>query len=123
MGAVGFMSPAMAAANIAAPEPELTAQDLLARASALRPRLREAQITCEAGGRVPQDIADEMIRLGLFRIVQPRMYGGYEFGLPVFYKAAIEISRSCSETGWVYSLVAGHTMMLARVPERAQREI
>lgn len=123
MAAVEIMGVARGASTVAVPEPALTSQDLLARARALRPRLRESQMACESGGRVPQDIADDMIRLGLFRIVQPRKYGGYEFDLPTFYKAAIEISRGCSETGWVYSLVGGHPLMLGRFSEQAQQEV
>jgi 3-hydroxy-9,10-secoandrosta-1,3,5(10)-triene-9,17-dione monooxygenase len=123
MAAMESLGMVKAASIMAAPEPDLTARELLARARALRSRLREAQMACESGGRVPQDIADEMVRLGLFRIVQPRKYGGYEFDLPTFYKAAIEISRGCSETGWVYSLVGGHPLMLARFSEQAQQEV
>lgn len=108
---------------ISPPEPSLTPAEMLRRAEALRPRLRAAQAECEAQGRVPQEIAQELIDGGFFRMVQPRMFGGYEFDIPTFYKVVMEIARGCSETGWVTSLLGGHPVVVARYPAEAQYEI
>jgi 3-hydroxy-9,10-secoandrosta-1,3,5(10)-triene-9,17-dione monooxygenase len=108
---------------ITAPEPDLTADQMLERARALRPRLLANQGRCEAEGRVPQDINDELVKAGFYRIVQPRRFGGYEFYVPTFYRVMMEISRGCPETGWVLALTAGHPMLLANFPEQAQVEI
>lgn len=109
--------------HIAPPEASLTPEEMLRRAQLLRPRLRAAQAECEAQGRVPQDIADELISAGFFRMVQPRMFGGYEFDVPTFYKVIMEIARGCSETGWVTSLVGGHPIVVARYPAETQFEV
>lgn len=105
------------------PELDLTPEKLLARARAMRPELRAAQAECEAGGCVPPRIAEMLIDEGFFRMVQPRIFGGYEFGIDDFYKVIIEIARGCSETGWVTSLVGGHPVVLARYPAQTQIEI
>ena len=104
------------------PEPGLTPDEMLARARALRPLLLENQGRCEAEGRVPQDVNDQLVKAGFYRIVQPRRFGGYEFDVPTFYRVMMEIARGCPETGWVLALTAGHPLLLASYPEQAQVE-
>lgn len=105
------------------PEPDLTPERLLDRARALRPLLRESQAECESGGRVPPAVADALIAGGFFRMVQPRLFGGYEFDIATFYRIVMEIARGCSETGWVTSLVGGHPLLLSRYSAETQQEI
>ncbi|MBF9149583.1 acyl-CoA dehydrogenase family protein [Novosphingobium jiangmenense] len=109
--------------SVPQPEPGLTPRRMLERARALRPLLRASQAECESGGRVPQAVADALVEGGFFRMVQPRMFGGYEFDLATFYQVVMEIARGCSETGWVTSLVGGHPLLLSRYPAETQMEI
>ncbi|RIV82619.1 oxidoreductase [Aurantiacibacter xanthus] len=121
--ATKLMEPVRKPKAIPQPEPGLTPEILLERARAMRPKLRAAQADCEAGGCVTPEIAAELIAGGFFRMVQPRIFGGYEFGIDDFYKVIIEIARGCSETGWVTSLVGGHPVVLARYPASTQIEV
>ena len=107
---------------IAPPEPDLTPDALLARAVALRPLLRSRQAECEAGGNVPADVNARLVKEGFYRIVQPRLFGGYEFDVPSFYKVMMEISRGCAETAWVLALTSGHPLIAAFFPEGGQRK-
>lgn len=108
--------------SITAPEPGLTPEELIARAVALRPLLRESQVDCEKAGRVPEPVNAKLVEAGFFRIVQPRRFGGYEFDIPTYYRVMMELARGCTETGWVVSLVAGNPLLLAKYSEQAQRE-
>jgi 3-hydroxy-9,10-secoandrosta-1,3,5(10)-triene-9,17-dione monooxygenase len=110
------------AAPIDPPEPNLTPEEMIRRAIAFRPRLRDMQEECENQGRLPEEMRKELDAAGFFRIVQPRRFGGYEFDIPTFYRVMMEIARGCTETGWVMSLVGGHAMMVAKLPEQAQIE-
>jgi 3-hydroxy-9,10-secoandrosta-1,3,5(10)-triene-9,17-dione monooxygenase len=105
------------------PEPDLTPQDMIARATALRSMLRARQAECEAMGKVPDDVNAELVRAGFYRIVQPKVFGGYEFDVPTFYKVMMEISRGCSETAWVLALTAGHPLVAAFFSEEGQNEL
>ena len=107
---------------IAPPEPGLTPAGMLARAVALRPLLTSRQAACEAEGRVSDEVNAELVKAGLYRIVQPRRFGGYEFDVPTFYKVMMEVARGCPETAWVLALTAGHPLLLAAFPEQAQIE-
>ena len=48
--------PARKTSTIAPPEPGLTPETMIARATALRPLLRARQAECEANGKVPDDV-------------------------------------------------------------------
>jgi 3-hydroxy-9,10-secoandrosta-1,3,5(10)-triene-9,17-dione monooxygenase len=109
--------------SIAPPEDALTPDELLRRASALRPLLRARQADCEALGQVPDDVNADLIRKGFYRIIQPRRFGGYEFDVPTFYRVMMEVARGCPETGWVLALTEGHPLMVASFPLEAQREL
>ena len=113
---------AQPARDIPSPEQGLTPEEILRRAEAMRPLLRERQAASEAAGQVSEDTNKRFIEAGFYRILQPRCFGGYEFGLPAFLKAMIAISRGCSESGWVLALTAGHAFLMASFPETGQRE-
>ena len=95
------------------PEPDLTPRQIIARAEALRPRLVERQAETEALTWYPQATHDEFLEAGLYRILQPRKFGGYQFDTPTFFKVVIEIARGCPSTGWCYCLSSAHIMQIA----------
>jgi len=110
--------------SIAVPEPKLTADELVDRARALRPMLRAEQAATEQR-TAPSPLIHEAIRkAGLYRILQPRRFGGYELSLVDMCRAGFEIARGCPSTGWYYSFTTGHTAILAQFySEQAQAEL
>ena len=110
-------------APIDPPVRELSPAALIARATALRGTLRDAQAECEAQGRVSDSVNGELIRAGFYRVIQPRLFGGYEFNAPTFCRVMMEIARGCPETGWVVALTAGHPLILANFPLAGQAEL
>jgi 3-hydroxy-9,10-secoandrosta-1,3,5(10)-triene-9,17-dione monooxygenase len=95
---------------------------MLARARAMIPALRACQAETEAAGRILESTNQEFLDAGFYRIVQPRRFGGYEFGLDDYVRVMMEIARGCPSSAWVLALVSGHPIMLADFPERAQVE-
>jgi len=109
--------------TIAPPNPPANAEALIDRARALIPRLRDRATDCEARREMlPETLAD-LLEAGLFRILQPRRFGGYEMPIGVLLAVAMEISRGCGSSGWVYSLTAGHSWWAAMYPEAGQAEL
>lgn len=106
--------------SIAPPQSDLTPDEMLRRARAMRPVLRERQAECEALGRLPDSTNDEFVKAGFYRILQPRRFGGYEFDLPAFVSVMIEIARGCPSSGWVLALTSGHPYLLSYLSEEAQ---
>ena len=109
--------------HIAPPEPRLTVDELLRRADAMRPWLRERQAECEALGDLPANTNDRFLAAGFYRILQPRVFGGYEFALPDFIRVMLAVARGCSDSAWVLALTSGHTVLAAQLSENAQRDV
>jgi 3-hydroxy-9,10-secoandrosta-1,3,5(10)-triene-9,17-dione monooxygenase len=109
--------------HIPRPEPDLTVDELLRRADALRPLLRERQAACEESGQLSADTNDRFLAAGFYRILQPRLFGGYEFALPDFIRVMIAVARGCSESAWVLALTSGHAVLAAQLSESAQRQV
>ena len=106
------------------PHPDWTPEDLIRRARELTPLLRERSARCDAEGRILEESNDEFVEAGFYRILQPREFGGYEYGLPTFVRVATEIARGCPSSGWVFALTTGHAIMLsAFFSEQAQIEV
>src|ERR1700685_1738110 len=122
--AIGITSAAQQlSGHIVPPEPDLTVNELLRRADALRPLLRERQAECEAAGQLSADTNNRFLAASFYRILQPRRFGGYEFALPDFIRVMIAVARGCSESAWVLALTSGHTVLAAQLSGPAQREV
>jgi len=106
------------------PEPDLTPEELIARAAALKPLLRAQQAENDERGAYSPELHQAFLKAGLYRTVQPRMFGGYEFDIPTFYRAMLEISHGHPSAGWCLTLCASHPFLIAsHWPEQAQREL
>jgi 3-hydroxy-9,10-secoandrosta-1,3,5(10)-triene-9,17-dione monooxygenase len=112
------------AAALPVPEPGLTPAEVIRRAEALRPRLLEEQAATEERTFYGEEMHRAFSDAGFYRILQPRLFGGYEFDVPTFYRVIIEVSRGCPSSGWCLSLNAAHALQAgAFYSERAQREM
>jgi 3-hydroxy-9,10-secoandrosta-1,3,5(10)-triene-9,17-dione monooxygenase len=110
--------------TLTVPEPGLTPQDLIDRAIAMRPLLRETQDESDERGYFSEAINRKFIDAGFYRILQPKMFGGYEFDYETFFRTMVEISRGHPATGWCLTLSASHAPVIAsHWSERAQIEI
>jgi 3-hydroxy-9,10-secoandrosta-1,3,5(10)-triene-9,17-dione monooxygenase len=106
------------------PEPDLTPRELIARAAALRPLLRAQQAENDERGAYSPELHQAFLQAGLYRTVQPRMFGGYEFDITTFYRAMLEIAHGHPSAGWCLTLCASHPFLIAsHWSERAQREL
>jgi 3-hydroxy-9,10-secoandrosta-1,3,5(10)-triene-9,17-dione monooxygenase len=106
------------------PEPDLTPDELIARAIAMRPKLIAAQAETEERTYYSEEIHQDLLASGFYRLYIPRRYGGYEFDAPTYMRVVIELSRGCVSTGWCAALAAAHALQIASwFEEQAQAEI
>lgn len=103
--------------------PALTADEAIARARALAPIVRERSARTNEARRLPDETMADLVRSGLFRVMQPRRYGGVELGLEVMVRASLELSRGCGSAGWVYSVIGIHQWLIGMFPDEAQRDM
>lgn len=112
------------AAPAAPPEPDLTPDEVVARAEALAATLVERQAETERRGFYAEDTHEAFSRAGFYRILVPRRYGGYEFGPATFLRVATALARGCPSTGWMYLFGAAHALVAGTLfDERVQNEL
>ncbi|MFZ0608643.1 MAG: acyl-CoA dehydrogenase family protein [Xanthobacteraceae bacterium] len=101
-----------------------SAEELVARARALAPRLHERAVRTERDRNIPQQSVDEFIDSGLIHTLQPRRWGGYEHDHQVAFDVAVELGKStCGSSAWCLNYLADHACMLALFPEEAQHDV
>jgi resorcinol 4-hydroxylase (FADH2) len=96
---------------------------LLDAASELRVLVAHRARQTEQDRRVSTDVTLLLKEAGLYRVVQPRRFGGYELSLEALRRLAFEIGRGCTSTGWCYGLSAAASWVLGMFPEQAQYDV
>ena len=96
--------------------------ELVGRAAEVGLFARRRAEQTEAERKVPLETIAHIREAGLFRIMQPAIYGGYEYGFDVLVRVAAAIAAGCGSTGWVASLAIVHQWLIATWPKQAQDE-
>jgi resorcinol 4-hydroxylase (FADH2) len=104
------------------PAPVPSRADLLERVKALAPALRGRAVAAEQARRVSDETAAELRAAGLFRILQPRSFDGFERDYDVFIEVVMELAAACASTAWVFAIAAGQHGLVANFPREAQEE-
>lgn len=97
--------------------------ELLHRAAELRPLIQQRAKRTEQERRVSDEITDHLKQQGLYRIVQPKRYGGHELSLEELRRLAFEIGRSCASTAWCFGQGAAMSWIVGMFPAEAQEDI
>jgi 3-hydroxy-9,10-secoandrosta-1,3,5(10)-triene-9,17-dione monooxygenase len=105
-------------------EPELTEDEMVARAVALRPRLIADQEATERRTYYSAEMHEAFLEAGFYHLYVPRRYGGYAFGVPTYVRVVQEIARGCVSTAWCLGLAMNHALMVGSWwPREAQDAI
>ena len=97
--------------EVPVPEPDLTPEAVIERARALIPAIRDQQDEAERLGHHTAELDRRFAEAGFYRILQPRRFGGYEFGLPTFWRVMLAVSAGDPGTGWALTLGAHHALV------------
>jgi 3-hydroxy-9,10-secoandrosta-1,3,5(10)-triene-9,17-dione monooxygenase len=100
-----------------------TRDELLARARALAPLIRKNARQAIQMRRLPDETVDAMNDAGMFRILQPRRWGGYELDLGTFYLVQKELAKADMSAGWIHGVVGVHAWQLAIFDDRAAADV
>jgi len=101
----------------------VTPEELIGRARAMVPVLKERARRATSERRIPAETIAEMQAAGFFRILQPKRWGGYEMSPNVFFEVQKLLAEGCMSTGWVYGVVGGHPYELALFHDQAQVDV
>jgi len=98
-------------------------EDLLARAEALVPVLRERAPRAEQLRRLPDETIADLHASGLFRMLQPARVGGSELPYRALFELTAVVGQGCGSTAWVLGNLAAHHWLLGMWHPEAQDEI
>jgi len=72
---------------------------------------------------VPAESVRELAAAGLFRVLQPKRWGGYELDPRVFYRVQMALAEGCMSTAWIYGVIGVHNWELPLYGDQAQRDV
>lgn len=96
---------------------------LVERAQSLAPMLRERAEQTERDRRVSPDTIQAIRDKDIFRLLQPRRYGGLEGDFITLSKIILELTSACGSSGWVGGMLTVHQWLAAHFPVETQDEI
>lgn len=106
-----------------APDPSLTAGDILRAAEELVPLLRERAVEADRSRRIEDGTYRRLQDAGFFHILKPRKYGGLELSEHEHAKVAMTLARGCASTAWVFSILSSDNMAILAYPAEVQEEV
>jgi 3-hydroxy-9,10-secoandrosta-1,3,5(10)-triene-9,17-dione monooxygenase len=101
----------------------LSPQTLLERARALVPALQARAEKAAAAACIPAETIRDMQEAGLFRVFQPKRFGGFEMDPQIFFDIQIALAEGCMSTGWTYGVLGVHPFQLALFDIKAQQDV
>ena len=97
--------------------------EALRRAREMIPLLREEAPKCEALGRLTPELINAFHRSGLFRYLQPKVWGGMELPFVAHYDIPETLAQGDISAAWVAVNLAGHHRSMTWWEPRAQEEV
>ncbi|MCP5045087.1 MAG: flavin-dependent monooxygenase, partial [bacterium] len=98
-------------------------EDVVPAARALSSATLERAEKTEVERRLLPEAVRDLRDAGMFKLVQPRRFGGFELDPASVVRATSELARSCGSTGWCVGVLAIHNWMLGLYEERAQEDV
>jgi indole-3-acetate monooxygenase len=102
---------------------EDTGAACIARARGLIPLLRSAADRIDAINELPPDVLDAMFDAGMFKLLLPRAFGGYELKPIDFIQCVEAIAQGDASVAWCMNQGSGCSMAAAYLSPEVAQEI
>lgn len=106
-----------------ADSPLVTHDELVARARAMIPALKQRAVGCAQDRQISPETVADMQAAGLFRVLQPKRWGGYEMRPETFYEVLATLAEGDMSAAWIYGVIGVHPWQLATFDDRAAEEV
>ena len=97
--------------------------EILGRAMAIRERIAARAVDSERARRLDPDAVAAMTEAGIWRLLAPRRYGGYEATLRTQMETTAILAQAYPAAGWLQVVLGGHSWILGSFAERCQDEV
>ena len=97
--------------------------ELVARVKELQPLIRENAARGEQDRRVAEESIQALRQAGIFKIAQPKRYGGYETSMRTMLDVSAALGEADGGTAWVTTLLNVCAWMTGLYPQQAQDEV
>ena len=99
-----------------------SAANLLERARALAPKLRERSYATNKAGRIPAETIQDLWDFKLNYLLRPKKFGGPAMRPDEAFAAGFELGRGDGSAAWVWSVMLIHDLFVSHFPEEFQHE-
>jgi 3-hydroxy-9,10-secoandrosta-1,3,5(10)-triene-9,17-dione monooxygenase len=99
------------------------ADEIIRRARALIPALARRAPTAAKQRMVHAETIAELQEAGLFRILQPKRWGGYEMDVRTCFEVELALAEGDMSVAWIYGTVGVHPWLLGLIDDRAARDV
>lgn len=99
------------------------AEEILRRARELVPVLKERAAETEQLRRLPAETIADFQKAGLFRVLQPKRWGGYEMHPTVFYDVLMTLGEGDMSAAWCYGVIGCHNWQMALFEDQAAQDV
>jgi alkylation response protein AidB-like acyl-CoA dehydrogenase len=110
---------AVAIRRLSIPSPD----ELIERARAMAPEIRELAEATEQNRNVLPHIIEKIRDAELLRTCRPKEFGGFEHDGVTALRIAMTISAACASTGWSVNGAVSNGRSIAHFPIEAQHEV
>ena len=100
-----------------------TTAELVARTRELIPLMRDRTVEDEANRVVNPDTVRRMNEAGLFRVLQPKRWGGYELGQRAFAEVQMALAEGDMSVAWIYGVIGLHNLHMGLLDDRAAQDV
>ncbi|WP_409468614.1 acyl-CoA dehydrogenase family protein [Streptomyces sp. HC307] len=98
-------------------------EELVARAAELRPLLRESAVRGDAERMVSKEVVDALADAGVFRLLTPRRFGGYETDLRTLTEVSEVLGEGDGSAAWVGMIISVTNWLACLFPDQAQEDV
>lgn len=98
-------------------------QELVDKAIALAPVLKERAAACEKNRNVPAETVQDLVDTGILKTLVPKRFGGFQADWETLYEVIFQLARGDAAQAWVMTVFGVHAVDITMFGEQAQEEI
>ncbi|MFC7487057.1 acyl-CoA dehydrogenase family protein [Knoellia sp. CPCC 206453] len=100
-----------------------TTEEMVSRATALLPLLRQNAEQSETDRRVVEESIEAIADAGIYKLMVPARFGGYQSDLGTSLQVSMTLAQGDGSTAWASTLMNVCNWMAGLFPEQAQQEV